>query len=149
ELMRRYLRGADFVGGYIPQLAMEPRASELWTLFWFSVRRIDDIVDSAGPEAVHPLIGEIRAGRGSMDFQQAMLAFVHIAKSEMDSGRRANEMLDWVEAEARYRRLGTDATAEDLFLLWYHKAYIPAYVGMRLLLRDESEEQVRTLAKLL
>jgi hypothetical protein len=87
-------------------------------------------------------------GRGILDFQQAMANFVIEAIPYMDSRRRVLEMLNYVEAECHYLALGDAARPRDLFDLWYHKAYIPAYVGMRLLLEDEDEEEVRTYAKL-
>jgi phytoene/squalene synthetase len=52
ERCRLFLRRNDFVSGYFPQLIMEERASEYWSLFWYFVRNLDTLVDNftEGPQ---------------------------------------------------------------------------------------------------
>lgn len=146
--MRAYLRRVDLVGGYIPQLVMPAERSRIWTLFWYAVRRLDDLADGTTSAAVAQIVHELRHGRGEHELQRAMLAFVEEGAAFLDTRRRALEMLEYLDAERRYLALGDRALAEDAFRLWYHKAYIPAYVGMQLLLLDEDPARVRRYCKL-
>ena len=63
EKARVFLRQNDFVFGYFPQLVMAERASEQWSLFWYFVRRLDDLLDAvkatstrATGEDRHPML---------------------------------------------------------------------------------------------
>ncbi|MEM9548089.1 MAG: hypothetical protein AAGA77_19065 [Bacteroidota bacterium] len=46
EHARSFLRKNDFLGGYYPQLLLNEKESEIWSLFWFTTRMMDDIFDS-------------------------------------------------------------------------------------------------------
>lgn len=48
EIARAYLRIHDFTAGYLPQMLLPAWASEMWALFWYSVRSVDNILDAEG-----------------------------------------------------------------------------------------------------
>jgi phytoene/squalene synthetase len=147
EQMRAYLRQRDLIGGYIPQLALEERQSRWWTLFWFSVRRLDDLIDSGANVVVDSLLYAPENGTDTKDFERAMRQFVEDASLELDTVGIRNHMLSYIQAERKYLSLDRP-TARDFFVLCFYKAYPPAYVGMRLLLQGEEEGEVRRYAKL-
>lgn len=141
--MRRYLLDADLVGGYLPQIVFPEPASRLWTAFWFAVRRIDDLTDHHGFE----ILERIEAAE-ELDALIALRAFVAAAPPAIEPLRRVVELSHTPAAEAKLLASDTPAPARRLFDLWFYKAYVPTYVGLRMLLVDTDDPTVCRLSML-
>lgn len=146
--MRRYLARIDPIGGYVPSLMLLGDRSRLWTWFWFAARRVDEAIDTHGIATAHAAHSLLASGGKPPDYVEAIRAFAREGSRYLDSTRRAAELAATilVEEAARAR---APLPANELFELFYHKAYVPTYVGMRLLLAEEPEHSVRKFARLL
>lgn len=139
EQVRGFLRENDFVFGYFPQLVMERRPSEWWSLFWYCVRRLDDLLDAReapGSPGEHLLDGLLPG-----DFGAAMRVFL-----EETSERVPRALLDRLYDSTRREQAFSKPPSVGRYLdLLDRKAVIPVRICARLNGLDDRDPTVDRL----
>jgi hypothetical protein len=144
EQMRRYLAATDPLGGYLPQLAMPPRQSELFVHFWFALRRIDDLLDS-GVRGVRDAL--ISAFQDGADFALALAYFLDRSPASIEAERRIRSLLRAIALEEKCAAT-PGLPAELLLHTFYHRAYIPVVIGFGLFFDGEDPDVVQAYSML-
>jgi phytoene/squalene synthetase len=126
EHTRSYLRRNDLIQGYLPQLAMEERASEWWCLLWYCVRRLDTLLDVSGDE-INPTDPLKRVLASDEDFNKSLDLFLR-ETAGLVTRQLLNEMYRSIELERRLFTNGRAQSVEHYLSLVDRKAVIPVRI---------------------
>lgn len=149
EACRRFFfeRG-DVSLGIMPQLLLAEREADLWSLFWYAARQVDDAIE-AGVVRGETLVGALARGQSKVPYERAVQVFLLESKDLFEQAPLMEGMTRALRALDAERGFHAPPPLGDYLRVVVEKAGFPLLVLNTLMLQGEPGSAIQRFSFLL